>query len=69
MALQDIENYQDAIKEACRVLRKHGRVVFVIPHPYFEMRIIGDKIVGEWKYKKGTKDKSTENALYKKVDN
>lgn len=68
MALQDIRNYQGAVKEVWRVLKKRGRFVFVIPHPCFEIRIIGGKIIGGWVYKKGTKDKSTENALYKKVD-
>ncbi len=68
MALQDIENYQDAAKEACRVLRKRGRLVFVIPHPCFETRLIDDKIIGGWEYKKRTMDKSTENALHYKVD-
>lgn len=69
MALQDIENYQDAVKEVCRVLRKRGYFVFVIPHPCFDTkyRRIGDKIIGGWEYKKGTKDKLPENALYYKV--
>lgn len=68
MTFQDIENYRDAIKEIYRVLRKHGCFVFSIPHPCFEIRTLGDKIVGGWEYKKGTKDKTTENALYYKVD-
>lgn len=60
MALQDIENYRDAIKEVYRILRKHGHFVFTTPHPCFE-------VIGKWEYKKGTKDKSPENALYYKV--
>lgn len=36
MALQDIENYERAISEAARVLKKEGRFVFSIPHPCFE---------------------------------
>lgn len=69
MALQDIKNYQDAIKEVFRVLRKHGRFIFVIPHPCFERRIIGNKIIGGWECKKGTKDKSSKNLLYYKPKN
>ena len=38
MALQDIEDYQDAIKEAYRVLRKCGRFASSIPHPCFEVK-------------------------------
>lgn len=68
MALQDIEDYQDAIKEASRVLKKRGRFAFAIPHPCFEVRSIGDKVVGGWEYSKGTKDKSTGKAIYYKVD-
>lgn len=68
MALQDIENYQKAIKEAYRVLKRKGRFVFVIPHPCFTRRIIDGKIIGGWEYKKGSKDFSSKNALYYKVD-
>lgn len=45
MALQDIDNYQDAIKEVHRILKKGGRFVFAIPHPCFERRIVGDKVI------------------------
>lgn len=68
MALQDIEDYQGAVKETHRVLKKHGLFIFVIPHPCFETRIMGGKIIGGWGYKKGAKDRSTDNALYYKVD-
>lgn len=80
MALQDIKDYKGAIKEVSRVLKKHGRFVFVIPHPCFEVRIIGDKKIGGWEYKQGTKERSVddvpywtkdkliENALYYTVD-
>jgi ubiquinone/menaquinone biosynthesis C-methylase UbiE len=37
MSLQDIENYEKAISEVARVLRKSGRFVFSIPHPCFEV--------------------------------
>lgn len=65
MALQDIENYQDAIKEAARVLKDGGRFVFVIPHPCFEKRVLNGTIIGGWEYKG---EKSPENALYYKMD-
>lgn len=68
MALQDIENYQKAIKEAFRVLKRRGRFVFVIPHPCFTRRIIDGKIIGGWEYKKDNKDFSSKNALFYKVD-
>ncbi|MFQ6061262.1 MAG: class I SAM-dependent methyltransferase [Thermoplasmata archaeon] len=68
MALQDIEDYRGAVKETCRVLKKHGRFVFSIPHPCFERRIMGDQIIGGWEYREGTEDESLEDALYYKVD-
>jgi ubiquinone/menaquinone biosynthesis C-methylase UbiE len=68
MALQDMENYQKAFKEVYRVLKRHGRFVFVIPHPCFIRRIIDGKIIGGWEYKKGSKNLSSKNALYYKVD-
>jgi len=37
MSLQDIENYEKAISEVARVLKKGGRFVFSIPHPCFEV--------------------------------
>lgn len=64
MALQDIKDYKGAIKEVSRVLKKYGRFVFVIPHPCFEVRIIGDKKIGGWEYKKGTKERSIDNVPY-----
>lgn len=36
MALQDIEDYGEAISEVSRVLKHRGRFVFSIPHPCFE---------------------------------
>jgi ubiquinone/menaquinone biosynthesis C-methylase UbiE len=68
MALQDIEHYQGAINEVFRVLRKGGRFVFAIPHPCFEVRVIGGKWIGGWVYsrKPGVKDKET--ALNEKLN-
>jgi ubiquinone/menaquinone biosynthesis C-methylase UbiE len=37
MALQDIEDYESAVSEVARVLKKGGRFVFSITHPCFEM--------------------------------
>ena len=64
MALQDIEDYTNAIKEASRVLKNAGRFVFVIPHPCFEARKLGEKIVSGWVYEKDDKIKSTEVKIY-----
>ncbi|KYK36328.1 MAG: hypothetical protein AYK19_00880 [Theionarchaea archaeon DG-70-1] len=67
MALQDIEDHHNAVKEVSRVLKKGGRFIFVVPHPCFEKRVINGTIIGGWEYTdKG--DKSPENALYYKVD-
>lgn len=68
MALQDIENYQSTIKETHRVLKKQGQFVFSIPHPCFEVRIRGGKIVGGWKYGKASRSKPVRTALYYTVD-
>ena len=68
MALQDIDNYQDAIKEVHRVLKKGGRFVFAVPHPCFEKRMDGDKVISGWEHKKKTKDKSDKGAPFLKVD-
>jgi ubiquinone/menaquinone biosynthesis C-methylase UbiE len=65
MALQDIENYKDAIKEVYRVLKKGGHFIFVMPHPCFEKRVIQGEIIGGWEFKG---EPSMENALYYKVD-
>jgi SAM-dependent methyltransferase len=61
MALQDIKDYKNTVKEVKRVLRPGGRFVFVIPHPCFEKRILNNTVVGGWEYQ-------GENALYYKVD-
>jgi ubiquinone/menaquinone biosynthesis C-methylase UbiE len=68
MALQDIENYQDAVKEAFRILKRRGRFVFAIPYPCFETRTRDGKVYGEWAFKKQTDRRMPENALYYKVD-
>jgi len=50
MSLQDIENLDDAISEAARVLKKKGRFVFSIPHPCFE-KIVKDNKGWRWRNK------------------
>ncbi len=45
MALQDIENYEQAVAEAARVLKNKGRFVFSIPHPCFETLVINGRRV------------------------
>jgi ubiquinone/menaquinone biosynthesis C-methylase UbiE len=40
MALHDIENYQGAVSEVARVLKRGGRFVFSIPHPCFEKFVV-----------------------------
>ena len=61
MALQDIKEYKNTVKEVKRVLKPGGKFVFVIPHPCFEKRIVDNTVVGGWEYQ-------GENALYYKVD-
>ncbi len=39
MALMDIEDYEDAIREVARVMKKKGRFIFSITHPCFEWGI------------------------------
>jgi len=68
MALQDIENHKGTIRETYRVLKKHGRFVFSIPHPCFEVRIRGGKIIGGWRYGKANRNKQIRTALYYTVD-
>jgi len=68
MALHDIEDYRGALKEVARVLKKRGRLVFVIPHPCFEATFVKGKRINDWEYREGARDKSNKNALYYKVD-
>jgi ubiquinone/menaquinone biosynthesis C-methylase UbiE len=45
MALQDIENYTEAVSETSRVLKPNGRFIFSIPHPCFEkITVNGNRI-------------------------
>ena len=50
MALMDIENYEGAISEASRILKRNGRFVAVIEHPCFvRHRVLDGKTVCDWK--------------------
>jgi len=68
MALQDIEDYQGAVRETYRVLRKRGRLVFVIPHPCFEVRFPEGERIGGRVCKKGFEDESVETVLDLRAD-
>jgi 2-polyprenyl-3-methyl-5-hydroxy-6-metoxy-1,4-benzoquinol methylase len=68
MSLQDIEDYEGAVKEASRVLRKDGRFVFAIPHPCFETRIVDGEVIGGWEYEKGNREEPIKEPKYYKVD-
>jgi ubiquinone/menaquinone biosynthesis C-methylase UbiE len=65
MALMDIEDYQNAIHEAARVLKRNGRFVFSITHPCFEWGDVtsSGQPIGEWKYEQKTPD-SPPKALH-----
>lgn len=45
MALQDIENYRQAVSETSTVLKPNGRFIFSIPHPCFEKITVNGKTV------------------------
>jgi ubiquinone/menaquinone biosynthesis C-methylase UbiE len=68
MALHDIENYESAVAEVARVLKKGGRFIFSITHPCFEDMVVNgvrinaaeryfDKVqhIIEWNMKRLTK--------------
>ena len=51
MALQDIEDYEGAVAEAARILKRGGRFVFSIQHPCFEKLVVnGARISATEKY-------------------
>jgi len=68
MALMDIENYQKAIQEAARVLKRNGRFIFSITHPCFEWGDVtaSGQHIGDWKYEEGTRD-SSRRALHYEI--
>jgi len=59
MALQDIEQYRQAIFEVARVLKGNGRFIFSIPHPCFIGHVVKDgESITRWIYEEGTTEKS-----------
>ncbi len=48
MALMDMDDYESAIGEASRVLKRGGRFVFAITHPCFEIRSLDGAEVCGW---------------------
>jgi ubiquinone/menaquinone biosynthesis C-methylase UbiE len=68
MALMDIENYREAIRETARVLKRNGRFIFSIVHPCFEWDDVtaNGQHIGEWKYEEG-KRSSARRALHYEI--
>lgn len=50
MALQDIENYEDALSEVARVLKDNGKFIFSIPHPCFERVVKHGESIVDWSH-------------------
>jgi ubiquinone/menaquinone biosynthesis C-methylase UbiE len=69
MALMDVEDYEGAIREVARVMKKRGRFIFSITHPCFEYGIVTTKgqQIGDWKYEEGTENSPERKALYFEV--
>jgi ubiquinone/menaquinone biosynthesis C-methylase UbiE len=68
MALMDIENYQNAIHEAARLLKRNCRFIFSITHPCFEWGDVtaSGQHIGDWKYEEETRD-SSRRALHYEI--
>jgi len=66
MALMDIENYREAIRETARVLKKNGRFIFSIVHPCFEWDDVtaSGQHIGEWKYGEGKRSSARRPLHY-----
>jgi ubiquinone/menaquinone biosynthesis C-methylase UbiE len=70
MALMDIENYEDAISEVSRVLKKNARFVFSITHPCFEYGLtIGGESIADWKYEGEMGNQAEKEALCLEIKN
>jgi ubiquinone/menaquinone biosynthesis C-methylase UbiE len=69
MALMDIEDYEEAICEVARVMKKSGRFIFSITHPCFEWGIVTTRgqHIGDWKYEEGRENSPERKALYLEV--
>jgi ubiquinone/menaquinone biosynthesis C-methylase UbiE len=66
MALMDIEDYEAAIGEVSRVLRKGGRFVAVIEHPCFNVRTIDGRMIGGWETR--LREDGSKEYLYYRVE-
>jgi ubiquinone/menaquinone biosynthesis C-methylase UbiE len=66
MALMDIEDYEKAIREVARVMKKSGRFIFSMTHPCFEYWMVppNGQRIGEWKYEEGTENSPERKALH-----
>jgi ubiquinone/menaquinone biosynthesis C-methylase UbiE len=69
MALMDVEEYEEAIREVARVMKKGGRFIFSITHPCFEWGIVttNGQNIGDWKYEERTENSPERKALYFEV--
>lgn len=69
MALMDVEDYEEAIREVARVMKKSSRFIFSITHPCFEWGIVttNGQHIGDWKYEEGTENSPERKALYFEV--
>ena len=67
MALQDIEDYEDALSEVARVLKENGRFIFSIPHPCFERVVKGTESFIDWSLEEGMKGKANKKPSYLEI--
>jgi ubiquinone/menaquinone biosynthesis C-methylase UbiE len=69
MALMDVEDYEEAIREVARIMKKEGRFIFSITHPCFEWGITttNGQTIGDWKYEEGTENTPKRKALHLEI--
>ncbi len=69
MALMDIEDYEGAIREVARVMKKGGRFIFSVTHPCFEWGIVttNGQHIGDWKYEERKKSMLERKVLHFEV--
>lgn len=63
MAIMDIADFEGAIAEAARVLKRGGRLEVVMVHPCFDTRFMDGRMVGGWEARAG-EDGSKEYLYY-----